>query len=168
MSSYLEYRILRTPKRTETTLSKSLLPRAFLLSCTFDRHARDFTHELDASLRSILCQPGWKFLKTPMAKYRSEGVRARGLASGSLSHTVHEFSRTASTLSKLSLCKRPPGTPEMEGLPELEGARTGGRQNWRGCPYWRKVPILEQGKNLSFSFPHTNIFNIGSALNFPA
>ena len=78
--------------------------------------------------------------------------------------------------------------PELEGartggcqnwrVPGLEGARTGGCQNWRvpelegartgGCPYWRKVPILEQGKNLSFSFPHTNIFNIGSARNFPA
>ena len=107
-----------------------------------------------------------------MAKYRSEGVRARGLASGSLSHTVQEFSRTASTLSKLSLCKRPPGTPEMEGVPELEGARTGGCQNWRvpelegartgGCQNWRvpelegartggcqnwRVPVLAEGAN---------------------
>jgi len=85
----------------------------------------------DASLRWIFCQPGWKFLKTPVAKYTSEEARARGLASGNLSHTGKEFSRTASALSKLGLWKRPPGTREMEGvpklkgLPELEGARIG-------------------------------------------
>ncbi len=147
LSSYLEHKIVRTAKKTETILSKSTLPRALLLSRTFDRHARDFTHGLDASYRWILCQPGWKFLKTPMAKYTSEGARACGLASGSLSHTGQEFSGTASALSKLGPCKRAPGTPEMEGVPELErvsvleGASSGGCQFCRGCQFWSKVRI---------------------------
>jgi len=71
-----------------------------------------------------------------MAKYTSEGARARGLASGNLSHTGQEFSRTASGLSKLGLRERPPGTPEMEGVPELEAARIGER-----CQFWSKVRI---------------------------
>lgn len=79
-----------------------------------------------------------KILKIPMAKYTSKGVRARGLTSRNLSHTMQEFSRTASALSKLSLCKRSPGTPEMEGVPELERARTEGHQNWR-------APVLAEG-----------------------
>ena len=61
-------------------------------------------------------------------------------------------------------------------MPELENARTGGCQNWRvlelkdartgECSYWRKILILKQGKNLSFSFPYTNIFNIEFTRNF--
>jgi len=77
-----------------------------------------------------------------------EEARARGLASGNLSHTEKEFSRTASALSKLGLWKRPPGTPEMEGvlklkgLPELEGTRIGeGARIGRGCQFWSKVRI---------------------------
>jgi len=125
LSSYLKHKIVRTLKRTEIILSKSILTMAFLLSRTFDRHARDFTHELDANLRWILSQSGWKFLKIPVAKYTSEGARARGLASGNLSHTGQEFFRAASALSKLGM-----------GVPELE-----------------RVPVLKQGKSLRFSFP---------------
>ena len=33
--------------------------------------------------------------------------------------------------------------PKLKGLSELEGARIAGCQNWR------KVPVLEQGQNLS-------------------
>lgn len=131
MSSFLGHKIVRTAKKTETILSKSTLPRALLLSRTFDRHARDFTHGLDASCRWILCQPGWKFLNTPIAKYTSEGARACGLASGNLSHTGQEFSRT-----------RPPRPSLVHASARQERRKWRGCQNWRGCQFWR-VPVPE-------------------------
>ncbi len=103
LSSYLKHKIVWTLKRTETILSKSILTMTFLLSCTFDRHARDFTHELDANLRWILFQSDWNFLKISVIKYTSKRARARELISENLSHTRQEFFRATSVLFKLDM-----------------------------------------------------------------
>ncbi len=137
-------------KRTKIILFKLILSRMFLLFHMFDHHARNFTHELDASRRWILCQLSWRFLKISVVKYTSKRVQAHELISENLSHTRQNFFRMTFVLFKLSSCK------SCQKHQKWRDVKIEECQNWRECHFWSKIRIWD----LVFLIQMISTFNL--------